>query len=150
MLYWSQVGKYQDLYEVFWHRYIPSEGEASTTRGEILRCIGRLYYDCFNNGLCNDKSDEVFYLLKNKHKFGPFLHKDSRGMRFLQDLKNQYFDEEDIRFDFSEESNKALDDLIDAILLYVQDEEKREAASIPLELRLTDPRDWVREYKEVV
>jgi hypothetical protein len=82
--------------------------------------------------------------------FGKFLPKDSKGVSFLRELSYLYTHEEEVSFDFSAENNKALDDLVDAILLYIQDDEKKEVASISPELRLTDPRDWVREYKEAV
>jgi hypothetical protein len=150
MRYWDQKGKYQDLHETFWKRYVPAVGEATTVRGEILRNIVRLYYDCYNNGLCNDKSDEVKYLMDYRPCFVQYLPKDSNGLAFLRELKYLYAHDEEVSFDFSEKNNKALDDLVDAILLYVQDDERKEAASISPELRLTDPRDWVREYKEAV
>jgi hypothetical protein len=150
MRYWDQQGKYQDLYKLFWKRYVPEMGEADCTRGEVLRNIGRLYYDCYNNGLMNDKSDEVKYLLDYRSCFTHYLPKDSKGLAFLRELIYLYTNDDWVSFDFSEENNKALDDLVDAILLYIQDDEKKEIESIPLELRLTDPRDWVREYKEAV
>jgi hypothetical protein len=73
------------------------------------------------------------------------LPKDSNAPSFIRELSLQC-DSEKIVIDFDDPENiVALEQLVDAILLYIQDDEKREVESMTLELRLTDPRDWVRE-----
>jgi hypothetical protein len=43
-------------------KHIPTTGMAKTIKGELLRCATRLYYDVYNNGLCNDKSYELGFI----------------------------------------------------------------------------------------
>lgn len=152
--YWNGVGKYQSLYDTFWERYVPLAGEADSPRGELLRNVGRIYHEYYNNGLCNSMRDEVYYLYDRQMRFKSYLKDKSRAPSFLRDLKN-YEDEtmeETYRDSFflidDKEFEAALDELVDAILLYVQNDERDEASRIPKELRLTDTRDWIRNFKE--
>jgi hypothetical protein len=56
--YWDHKGKYQKEYEKLSAKLVPQSGKAPTYEGELLRCLGNFYYDRFNNGHCNDKSQE--------------------------------------------------------------------------------------------
>ena len=51
--YWENDGKYQKQYQILWDKLIPPRGSSSNDHGELLRCIVKLHYDVFNNGLCN-------------------------------------------------------------------------------------------------
>lgn len=51
--YWNMNGAYQKEYDELWDELVPAEGEAQTTRGEVLRTSSKLYYDFFNNGNMN-------------------------------------------------------------------------------------------------
>ena len=51
--YWDKKGYYQDDYNILWNNLVPSSGEADTVHGELIRAIGRLYYDYCNNGNIN-------------------------------------------------------------------------------------------------
>ena len=51
--YWNETGAYQQEYDELWRQLVPLEGEAQTTRGEVLRTASKLYYDFFNNGNMN-------------------------------------------------------------------------------------------------
>lgn len=51
--YWGDNGVYQSEYDSLYNSLVPASGEASTMQGELIRCIGRLYYDFCNNGNCN-------------------------------------------------------------------------------------------------
>lgn len=51
--YWNETGYYQDDYDLLWNNLVPSSGEADTLHGELIRAIGRLYYDYCNNGNIN-------------------------------------------------------------------------------------------------
>ena len=48
--YWDNTGYYQDIYDRLYDNLVPSNGDADTIHGELIRCIGRLYYDFCNNG----------------------------------------------------------------------------------------------------
>lgn len=51
--YWQETGAYQKEYDELWRQLVPLEGEAQTTRGELLRTSSKLYHDFFNNGNMN-------------------------------------------------------------------------------------------------
>jgi hypothetical protein len=48
--YWDNEGPRQALYDSLYKIYVPTEGEAPTKEGEVIRCVSRLYYDLFTNG----------------------------------------------------------------------------------------------------
>jgi len=60
--YWNSLGKYQEKYELKSDEMIPTSGMSKTIKGELLRCASRLYYDVYNNGLCNDKTYEIEFI----------------------------------------------------------------------------------------
>lgn len=41
---------------------VPLSGKADTLEGEFIRAIGRLGYDFYNNGFCNNTSDALDFL----------------------------------------------------------------------------------------
>jgi hypothetical protein len=51
--YWNHEGAYQNIYDYLYENLVPSSGNAPTIHGELIRCVGRLYYDYCNNGNCN-------------------------------------------------------------------------------------------------
>lgn len=51
--YWDDNGYYQSVYDRLESNLVPAQGEAETLHGELIRCIGRLYYDYCNNGNIN-------------------------------------------------------------------------------------------------
>lgn len=54
--YWNQNAKYSaELAELF-EKLVPSEGEADTLEGNLIRAVTRLGYEYSNNGNCNARS----------------------------------------------------------------------------------------------
>jgi hypothetical protein len=51
--YWDGNGKYQKEYDRLWKELVPASGEAETEEGELIRAVGRLFYEYCNNGNCN-------------------------------------------------------------------------------------------------
>jgi hypothetical protein len=51
--YWSNTGMFQKEYDNLYDLHVPSSGSSNTIGGEIIRTISRIYYDYYNNGLCN-------------------------------------------------------------------------------------------------
>jgi hypothetical protein len=51
--YFEEEGAYQEEYNRLWNELVPSRGAAQTINGELIRTIGRLTHDFFNNGNCN-------------------------------------------------------------------------------------------------
>lgn len=48
--YWNHHGAYQEQYEQLAEKLIPIKGAADTVHGELIRGIGRLFYEYCNNG----------------------------------------------------------------------------------------------------
>jgi ssDNA-binding Zn-finger/Zn-ribbon topoisomerase 1 len=51
--YWNRTGAYNKEYTKLEKQLVPDSGEANTVHGEMIRAIGRLFYDFCNNGNCN-------------------------------------------------------------------------------------------------
>ena len=58
--YWNDKGEFQAQYDYVWEHLIPKEGSSDNEHVEAIRCIGRLYYEYYNNHNCNtyDSRDE--------------------------------------------------------------------------------------------
>ena len=62
-IYWAEKGKHQaELNRIT--ALVPDSGPAETLEGELLRSVTRLYYDYYNNGMCNNTSGAVNFLIK--------------------------------------------------------------------------------------
>lgn len=57
--YWNKKGKHQKLYDMFVNKLVPAQGRAFTMHGNLLRCVGNVYYDLYNNGLCNADTQKI-------------------------------------------------------------------------------------------
>lgn len=51
--YFGDGGAYGKEYAELRKALVPDYGDAPTIHGELIRCIGRLTYDFYNNGNCN-------------------------------------------------------------------------------------------------
>jgi hypothetical protein len=51
--YWAGRGKYETLKKQLDQKLIPRSGPCLTAGGELLRNMTKLYYDLYNNGMCN-------------------------------------------------------------------------------------------------
>lgn len=51
-LYWSRKGQFAPQFARLFAA-VPRTGSAATTPAELVRCVGRLQYERFNNGNCN-------------------------------------------------------------------------------------------------
>lgn len=64
--YWNHTGKHQGAYEALHVALVPAQGDAETMTGELLRCLGCVYYDVYNNGggnLLESRLSEMQYLI---------------------------------------------------------------------------------------
>lgn len=48
--YFEGNGAYQNEYDGLWDRMVPASGMAKTLNGELVRAVGRLTHEYFNNG----------------------------------------------------------------------------------------------------
>lgn len=67
--YWNNNGKHQADYELLANTIVPPSGNAGTYEGEMLRATTRLYYDYYNNGMANNTSGAVKFLIEANDKF---------------------------------------------------------------------------------
>ena len=51
--YWNNKGKFQPQYDYVWNNLVPDYGSSNNEHVEAIRCVGRLYYEYYNNGNCN-------------------------------------------------------------------------------------------------
>src|SRR5687767_67561 len=49
-----EVGqKYKKEFDLLWEMLVPEDGEAKSIQGRLVRAIGRLHHEWWNNGNCN-------------------------------------------------------------------------------------------------
>lgn len=60
--YWNDKGKYQSDYDRLSELLVPVQGKCETFGGELLRAVGRLYHDAYNNGFLNNTSGALNFL----------------------------------------------------------------------------------------
>jgi|694.fasta_scaffold00172_57 hypothetical protein len=68
--YWNSKGKYQAIYETKYESLVPPAGICETEEGEMLRASAKLYYDYYNNGMCNNTSGPAKFLMIMDEKYG--------------------------------------------------------------------------------
>lgn len=51
--YWNGNAKYSKQYEKLWDELVPGSGEAETVKGELVRIVGRITHEYYNNGNFN-------------------------------------------------------------------------------------------------
>ena len=56
--YWNEKGKYQNIYIKLHRELVKPSSSSDTVQGELIRAIGRLYYEYCNNGNCNAKNQQ--------------------------------------------------------------------------------------------
>jgi len=55
---------YESIFSSIWNKAVPSNGEASTSYGEAIRCVGRTEYEIVNNGAenwCDEAGEDNYY-----------------------------------------------------------------------------------------
>lgn len=62
--YWNKVGQFQAEYNNLYGKLVPPVGNSDTVHGECLRAVSKIYYECFNNGFCNNVSGAAVFLSK--------------------------------------------------------------------------------------
>lgn len=115
--FWDSTHSLSKLYSTLYDVLVPSSGSASTKHGELLRMISRLVYDVFNNGLCNDKTEECKYLLNknNFESYSVFLN-NIKSVDIIKRLLD--CQERDYLIDLDQNTCDQLDDVIQAVIKY--------------------------------
>jgi hypothetical protein len=82
--YSNETGAYQKDYDRL-VELVPGMGEANTIAGEMIRAIGKLGYELYNNGMCNNSSGAV-NMLRDKNAINQdtweTIYPFTRGRRY--------------------------------------------------------------------
>ena len=118
--YWNSKGEYQKEYDALWDKLVPSEGEAETIPGEVLRAISRIYYDRYNNGFGNGPWADMVSTLKlheknikqhmNPGAFDTFM-KMFEGINYGEQVVETW------------EGDPYMEEVVSGVVKYVMDEE---------------------------
>ena len=54
--YWNSNGKFQTQYQELYSNLVPDSGKCDTLEGELIRSLCKVYYDFYNNQMCNNTS----------------------------------------------------------------------------------------------
>lgn len=87
--FWHRSHPLSDANSKLYSQIVPPVGAAPTTDGELLRCINKVVYEVFNNGLSNDIDYELEFLLEHFDLYSPFLT-DKRNISALINLRDFY------------------------------------------------------------
>jgi hypothetical protein len=124
--FWDRTHELSPLQESLYDRLVPDSGEADTPHGELLRMICHLHYDIYNNGLCNDKSPEVDYILQSVDKFRAYLTDEFYSISLLRRMqlklaKNDTHEYGEVvnPFNVDQDFCNRIDDIVAAIVKYV-------------------------------
>ena len=108
--YWNGNGKHQKEMDRLFDQLVPDHGSSNTVEGEILRAANRIYYDYYNNGMCNNTSGAVRFL--NYHLYY------RRGIDKFEPLKKIY-DNCNTGFHTFENLEIPLENMMDKAIEYV-------------------------------
>jgi hypothetical protein len=56
----------EDQFMELWDKFVPDRGSAETYRGEILRHLGKIHYELFNNGGGNNMTPSCDFLIEHR------------------------------------------------------------------------------------
>lgn len=62
--YWNGNGTFQATYQKLYDALVPDSGSCANLEGELLRASCKLYYDYYNNGMCNNTSGPARFIMK--------------------------------------------------------------------------------------
>ena len=60
--YWNSNGTFQATYQELYAALVPNSGSCANLEGELLRASCKLYYDYYNNGMCNNTSGPARFI----------------------------------------------------------------------------------------
>lgn len=126
-LFWVGEHPLSAAQEMLYKKLVPPVGPAETPHGELLRSIGRVYYDVYNNGFCNWKlfRNEVELLQSKIPELASYMENPSYwGRRRSLEMVAKEVGRSEAD-DISELPEAiALEDLTAAVVKYVEDQDK--------------------------
>ena len=97
--YWNENGLYQEESDIL-QKLVPSTGKSHDTRIELLRCANNIYYDMFNNGMCNcvdGSRSEEYDLVASQVKMG-----------YVEDFMEVYREEQENSDEYDESRSESM------------------------------------------
>lgn len=85
--FWEKTHPLSDRLDELHTRLVPVDGPASNLDSELVRALNNLFYEIFNNGFCNDKTEELALLTGSKTVWIRFLE-NPESIKFLETLVN--------------------------------------------------------------
>jgi hypothetical protein len=132
--YWNSKGKYEKESKELSEKLVPAMGRAKTMHGNLLRCMNNLYYDLYNNGMCNAANhlSDAMFLEQFDEDIEKKLGKDKGYLaRLIEFVKNVAQGDEDDDDYLAGLDQDEVDDMFmifervtDAVIEVVIDEEK--------------------------
>lgn len=132
--YWCEKGRYQEQYDSIKH-LVPDSGKSDNQAVELLRCMGNIYHDVYNNGGCNFdvRNEEIKHL--NRFMLSQGVKIDWLGLDYEYDPSNvweeevkSWWDEDECEyeeyddnnyFDFNQNTCDDLEIIADTVILHV-------------------------------
>jgi hypothetical protein len=108
--YWSGNGKHQEWYDLNFSQLVPASGETGTVEGELIRASAKLYYDYYNNGMCNNTSGPANFLTEYDIKYKLGISKQIHDVR-LECNTGGYT---------TAELSKPLEDIVNVVIEFAQ------------------------------
>ena len=119
--YWDESSKYFPEYESYYNELVPPIGAANTLQGETLRNMSRIMYDYYNNGFCNDRTPEVYFLKKHQNLFKPYMKNPYDWDSFYQEYGYIGFGEDGTSNYLNEKKiEQLMDNIMDGIIKYIR------------------------------
>ena len=121
--YWESNGKYQTEADIL-QTFVPVSGESYDTRIELFRCASHIYYDMFNNGMCNCVEGSEWYdVVSSKIDMG-YVEDFMEVYRKEQEKNNLY---DDLDYDDNSKSEsmfhkacEAMDLVMDRVIEHIK------------------------------
>ena len=121
--FWDKTHPLSLLSEALYAELVPSFGRAATPHGELLRSMGRLYTDLYNNGFGNEEvlQRELTVVWSHKSDLEPYLEDPQSWTRSLEVMLSEFGsrvrkDEEDKD---TENLGVKIEDITTAVVKYV-------------------------------
>jgi hypothetical protein len=121
--FWGQTHPLSAKQDELFNKLVPASGEASTAHGEVLRAATRIYYDVYNNGLCNGPFTEEAATLRRfeSQLMSRMEHPDTFSglLRAVAPRNVEYGNMRPIRDLSTWSYGPALEDLMAAVVTFV-------------------------------
>ena len=110
--YWNRNGKHQKEMDRLFDQLVPYDGSSNTVEGEILRAANRIYYDYYNNGMCNNTSGAVRFLNYHLYYRGSSIDKFEPLKKIYDNCNTGFYTFENLEIPLENMMDKAIEYVI--------------------------------------